>query len=116
MPLPALGPAAAAASAPPASPQAGARFGPLLAARLRPPPPPAAAPPLPLGAALRGVEVAQARLDAVVAAARRGQVFTAGELLALQAEAHRFTQALDVAGKLVEQGVSGLKQVLNTPL
>ena len=59
---------------------------------------------------------AQARLDAVLAAARRGRAFTAGELLALQADAYRLTQTLDVAGKLVEQGVQAAKQAVQTPL
>jgi hypothetical protein len=68
--------------------------------------------PHPVAAALRGVEAAQARLDAVLAAARGGRTFSAVELLALQAEAHRFSQALDVAGKLVEHGVQGVKQAL----
>ncbi len=114
MPIALSGAAAAAATPPTPRPPAGARFGLRLEAHLRPaltsPAPP------PLTAAFRGVEAAQARLDRVLAAARRGQVFTAGELLALQGEAHRFTQTLDLAGKLVEQGVQGLKQVVNTPL
>jgi hypothetical protein len=60
------------------------------------------------------VEAAQARLEAILAAARRGQAFSAGQLLALQADAHRFTQTLDVAGKLVEQGVQSVKQAIQT--
>lgn len=102
----------AAAAAPPGAPALRPRFGHLLEARLAG----AAAPPEPrhpaLAAALRSVEVAQARLDAVLSAARRGQAFTAGQLLALQADAHRFTQTLDVAGKLVEQGVQSVKQAV----
>jgi hypothetical protein len=105
----------AAASAASASPCPRPRFGHLLEARLAPrgEAPPAAAPP-PLAIALRSVEAAQARLDAVLAAARRGQAFSAGQLLALQADAHRFTQTLDVAGKLVEQGVQSVKQAIQT--
>ena len=105
-PLP--GPAAA-------SPAVGARFGPLLEARLRPaylPAPPAQG--APFAAALRGVEAAQARLDAILAAARQGQTFSAGQLLALQADAYRLSQTLDVAGKVVEQGVQSVKQAVQT--
>jgi hypothetical protein len=112
--LPALGPVAAAAPAAPRLPSSAASG---FAARLeahRRQPPPASAPPL--AQALRAVEAAQSRLDAVLAAARSGRTFTAGELLALQAEAYRFTQTLDVAGKLVEQGVQGVKQAIQTPL
>jgi hypothetical protein len=99
-----------------AAPALRPRFGLLLEARLSRPPLPASPPPPPLAVALRSVEAAQARLDAVLAAARRGQAFTAGQLLALQADAHRFTQTLDVAGKLVEQGVQSVKQAIQTPV
>lgn len=108
----------AAAPAPPAGVRP--RFGHLLEARLArpaaPPAPPPGPPPPPLAAALRGVEAAQASLDAVLAAARRGQTFSAGQLLALQADAHRLAQTLDVAGKLVEQGVQSVKQAVQTPV
>lgn len=77
---------------------------------------PAPAARAPLAASLRAVEAAQGRLDSILAAARSGRTFTAGELLALQAEAYRFTQTLDVAGKLVEHGVQGVKQAIQTPL
>ena len=117
MPVVSLGPTAAAAASPVSRPPAAVRFGLLLEARLgarRPPSP--SPPPAPLAAGLRSVEAAQARLDAVLAAARRGQAFTAGQFLALQADAYRFTQTLDVAGKLVEQGVQGVKQAIQTQL
>jgi hypothetical protein len=79
--------------------------------------PPSAAPGAhPALAALHGVERAQARLDGVLAAARAGRTFTAAELLALQAEAYRCSQTVDLAAKLVEQGAQSLKQALNTPL
>jgi len=64
--------------------------------------------------ALRAVEAAQARLDAVLAAARSGRTFTGAELIGLQAEAYRLSQTLDVAGKLIEQGVQGVKQAVQT--
>lgn len=125
MPVAALGPVAAAPAPATAAPAQGG-FRSVLEARLglpspaSPPPPPPSRPPpqplQPLGAALHGLATAQARLDAVLSAARRGQPFTAGQLLALQADAYRFTQTLDVAGKLVEQAVQGVKQAVQTPL
>jgi hypothetical protein len=108
-------PSAAAAPARRAAPTPGASFAALLegqrAAAAAPPASPAPSPP---AQALRAVEAAQARLDAVLAAARSGRTFTAGELLGLQAEAYRLSQALDVAGKLVEQGVQSVKQAVQT--
>jgi hypothetical protein len=103
--------AAAAVAAPrPTPPSGGARFESRLAARLPPEPPPPAAW---LAQSLRSLEGSQARLDRVLQAARGGRTFTAGELLALQADAYRFTQTLDVAAKLVEHGVQSVKQAAN---
>ena len=65
---------------------------------------------------LEGVERAQRRLDAVLAAARAGRTFTAQELLGLQAEAYRFGQTVDLSARLVEQGAQAVKQALNTQL
>jgi hypothetical protein len=65
-------------------------------------------------AALEGVERARQRLDEALAGARRGQTFTAHELLALQADAYRFSQAVEVASKVVEQSVQAVKQAVNT--
>jgi hypothetical protein len=104
MPIAPIGPAAAAARPQPvASPPR--TFGAALEAR-------GAARPLP--AALGAVERAQARLDAVLSAARSGRTFSAGELLGLQAEAYRTAQTVDLAAKLVEQGAQSVKQALNT--
>jgi hypothetical protein len=65
-------------------------------------------------AALEAVERARQRLDTALAAARRGQTFTAQELLALQADAYRFSQTVEVASKVVEQGAQSVKQAVNT--
>jgi hypothetical protein len=81
--------------------------------RAAPPPPAQRNPAL---SALSGVERAQARLDAVLAAARAGRTFTAAELIGLQAEAYRCAQTVDLASKLVEQGAQSVKQALNTQL
>ncbi len=89
----------------------------VLDARSGPPPTALAGAPRPAGAAaLAAVERAQARLDAVLQAARSGRTFTAQELLGLQAEAYRTVQTVDLAAKLVEQGAQSVKQALNTQL
>jgi len=80
------------------------------------PPPRAAGPgtgPSTLPAALRDVEGVRARLDDMLAQARRGRTFTPQELLCLQADAHRFAQTVELAGRAVEHGVQGLRQALN---
>jgi len=91
-------------------------FGALLesAAPARPAAP--VAQPHPALAPFARVEAAQARLDAVLAAARAGRTFTAAELIGLQAEAYRCAQTVDLASKLVEQGAQSVKQALNTQL
>jgi hypothetical protein len=118
-----LAPVAAPLATPVAAPAAGpapagsgrARFGALLEARS-----PLRAPPAsgglqgPALSALAVVARAQARLDAVLAAARSGRTFSAAELLGLQTEAYRCAQTVDLAAKLVEQGAQSVKQALNT--
>jgi hypothetical protein len=66
--------------------------------------------------ALAVVERAQARIDAVLAAARAGRSFTAAELIGLQAQAYRCAQTVDLAAKLAEQGAQSVKQALNAQL
>lgn len=113
---PVAAPASAGAVAPAASPER-TSFGAILESRspLRAVAKPGAAP-HPALAALAHVERAQARLDAVLAAARGGRTFTAAELIGLQAEAYRCAQTVDLASKLVEQGAQSVKQALNTQL
>ena len=113
---PVAAPAPAGAVARAASPER-TSFGAMLEsrARLRAAPGPEAAP-HPALSALAHVERAQARLDAVLAAARGGRTFTAAELIGLQAEAYRCAQTVDLASKLVEQGAQSVKQALNTQL
>jgi len=111
---------AASGAAPAAAPTAPARasFGSLLEART-PFPAPAAPSPSPSHRALSaiaGVERAQARLEAVLQAARAGRTFTAAELIGLQAEAYRCTQIVDLASKVVEGGAQSVKHALNTQL
>jgi hypothetical protein len=76
------------------------------------PAPAAARPP----ALLEAVDRARARLDGLLDQARAGRTFSGGELLALQAEAYRTVQTVDLATRLVEQGGQAVKQALATPL
>lgn len=62
---------------------------------------------------LDAVDRARERLDGVLAAARSGRVFTAQELLGLQAEAYRTTQTVDLAVKVAEQGAQSIRQALS---
>jgi hypothetical protein len=63
--------------------------------------------------ALRRVDAARARLDAVLAEARRGRSFSAAELLCLQADAHRFAQTVEIVARAAEHGVQGVKQAVH---
>jgi hypothetical protein len=65
-------------------------------------------------ASLEWVEQARRRLDAVLEAARHGRTFTAQELLGLQAQAYRYTQAVDLASRVVESGAQSVRQALAT--
>ncbi len=107
---------APAAAAPPVSPERPS-FAALLESRTPSPGAGRIAPSShPALTALAAVERAQARLDAVLAAARAGRTFTAAELIGLQTEAYRCAQTVDLASKLVEQGAHSVKQALNTQL
>jgi hypothetical protein len=65
-------------------------------------------------AALASIEAARQRLDGVLAAARRGATFTPQELLALQADAYRYSQTVEVASRVVEHAAQTVKQAVNT--
>ncbi len=82
-----------------------------LHASASPPISPASSPALRL---LESVELARARLDGVLAAARSGRTFTGQELLRLQAEAYRTVQTVDLAVKASEQGAQSIRQALAT--
>jgi flagellar hook-basal body complex protein FliE len=62
------------------------------------------------------VATAQKRLDHVLAMAESGKTFTPAELLAFQAQVSQASQQLDLAGKVVEKAVSGVKQILQTQI
>ncbi len=112
MPIAPIG-AATSALASTAGPAHGT-FGAALRARAPRPAFTATAPPASARTALAAVEHARERLDAVVDAARRGRTFTPQELLALQADAYRYSQTLDVAARLVEHAAQSVRQAVNT--
>lgn len=115
-PIGAIAPATATVHAPSAG--AGPRFAAVLeAAASRHAAAPTLPPPEGLRAAatrgLESLERAQSRLDGLLAAARAGRTFTAQELLALQGDAYRFSQTVELSAKLVEQGAQAVKQALH---
>ena len=85
---------------------ANASFGAVLRSHANAAAPRASASAHPARAMLQSVERARSRLDGLLAEARRGRTFTAQELLALQADAYRYSQAVDVASRVVEQAVN----------
>ncbi len=93
---------------------ADASFGAVLRAHTSAAPPPASPPVHPARAMLQSVERARGRLDGLLAEARRGRTFTAQELLALQADAYRYSQTVEVASRVVEHGAQAVKQAVNT--
>jgi len=108
-PLAPAGPVAISAAVP-----AKASFGAALRAQAAPAPPTSPPNASPARLALQTVERARERLDGVLAAARRGKTFTAQELLALQADAYRYSQTVEIASKVVEHGTQAVKQAVNT--
>ena len=113
MTLPPVTPAAPLARATPTT-AANTNFGAVLRAQASAPPPAASPSTHPARAMLQSVERARARLDGLLAEARRGRTFTAQELLALQADAYRYSQAVEVASRVVEHGAQAVKQAVNT--
>jgi hypothetical protein len=65
---------------------------------------------------LRGVGLEVQQGESVVrdaiAAARSGRGFAPAELIALQAGVYRYSEAVDLAAKLVDRATSGLKTVV----
>ena len=115
MPIASVGAAVAATPASPsAAPGPGRTFGAALRAHAPPTPRTPATAPGAARLALGSVERARERLDAVLTAARRGRTFTAQELLALQADAYRYSQTIELASKVVEQGTQAVKQAVHT--
>lgn len=69
-----------------------------------------------VGTAVQSVAEAQARLDSVLRAAQSGRGLSPAALLGLQADVYRSSQLLELAGKVVEKGSAGVRQVLTTQL
>ena len=59
---------------------------------------------------------AEARIDAMIEAARRGQSFTPGELIGLQMEVFRYSQTVEVISRTTDKLVGAVKQLLATPV
>lgn len=84
----------------------------------RPPAPPTSTTPepSPFARLLSGlgneVNRGEAMVKGAIAASRAGQDLGAGELLALQAGVYRYSEAVDLAAKLVDRASSGVKTVL----
>jgi hypothetical protein len=62
------------------------------------------------------VEQARHQLDRALAEARSGRVFSAQELIALQADAYRLSHVVEVASKVAESAAQSVKQAVNTQL
>lgn len=56
----------------------------------------------------------QDKMSQIMKLAVSGRQFNSQELLAMQAGVYRFSQELDLTGKVVEKATSGIKQTLNT--
>jgi len=54
------------------------------------------------------------QLDRVIAAGTAGKTFSAGQLLALQATAFRYSQTVEVLSRTADRLVGGIKQTLGT--
>ena len=57
---------------------------------------------------------AEAHIDRLLASAAAGKTFSAGELLALQATAFRYSQTVEVLSRAADRLVGSLKQTLGT--
>lgn len=60
------------------------------------------------------IEKGQVALDKLIKDGLAGKKFDNGELLALQASMYKYTQELELTGKVVEKATTGLKDTLKT--
>jgi hypothetical protein len=67
-----------------------------------------------IGSMLEGMEKGQASLDKLISGGMTGKNFSNSELIALQAGMYKYTQELELTGKVVEKATSGLKDTLKT--
>lgn len=63
---------------------------------------------------MSNMEKGQVALDKLISAGVTGKNFSNSELLALQAGMYKYTQELELTGKVVEKATSGLKDTLKT--
>jgi hypothetical protein len=94
---------------------AASRFADAMREARRAPGPPETAP---AEVALRGAVASIARgerlVEGVVQAARRGATFSNEQLIAIQAGVYRYTQELELAGKLVDKATGAVRQTLQS--
>jgi hypothetical protein len=60
------------------------------------------------------LEKGQGVMDKLISGGLSGKNFSSSELLALQAGMYKYTQELELTGKVVEKATSGLKDTLKT--
>ncbi len=63
---------------------------------------------------LDGLVGGQDKMTGIMKMALSGRQFNSQELLAMQAGIYRFSQELDLTGKVIEKATSGIKQTMNT--
>ncbi len=56
----------------------------------------------------------QDKMTQIMKLALSGKQFSSQELLAMQAGVYRFSQELDLTGKVIDKATSGIKQTMNT--
>jgi len=56
----------------------------------------------------------QDKMTQIMKVALSGRQFNSQELLAMQAGVYKFSQELDLTGKVIEKATSGIKQTMNT--
>lgn len=66
----------------------------------------------PLGGLLRRVARGERQVDAVLRQAVSGRSFTPEELLVVQAQVYRYSQELELVGKLVDKGTNTVRTIL----
>jgi hypothetical protein len=81
-----------------------------------PKPPPAARPAAasPVRALLERTVDGERNVDTLLAAAARGKTFSPSELLALQATAFRYSQAVEIVSRAADKLVGAVKQTMGT--
>jgi hypothetical protein len=63
---------------------------------------------------IEDMEKGQGALDKLINGSLRGKSFSQADLLALQASMYKYSQELDLTGKVVEKATNGLKDTLKT--